>query len=457
MTTDVIDIESKRMNRPLLVPAWRREELAADDGGLRRSPHWLLAAIVGVFAVATAWAAFAPIDEIARGEGKVITTSQTQTVQNLEGGIVGQIYVKEGDTVRQGQVLFQLDPMRFASALREGQQGELGLRAKVGRLTAEVQGTALKMPPDVVRGSQTLAANETAVHQARQADLAGRKGQLAEQLAQREQELVELRSRRDRTQEQLSILEREMAITGPMVKEGIVSEVEQLRQQREATRIRTELEAAALAMPRVKSAIEEARRKIQDAESQFRSQAASELSAARNELAKVAETVPGLADRMTRTQVRSPVNGIVKTVANKTLGGVVQPGTTMAEIVAVEESMLVEARIRPQDIAFVTVGQKATVKFTTYDYSIYGGLEGIIVYISPDSAQPPPGQPGASPEPYYVAHVRTMEQGLAYKGRPLPVIPGMTAQVDVLTGRRTVMHYLLKPINKSRERAFTER
>ncbi len=454
--SDVPHVAVAKPKPPLLPPAWRPEELAADDGGLKRSPHWLLAAIIGFFAIALIWAWLAQIDEIARGEGKVITTSQTQYVQNLEGGIIDKIMVKEGDRVTKDQVLFQLDPLRFTSAYRESQQGELGLRAKVARLTAEVQGTALRMPADVIKNAKALADNELAVHQARLADLAGKNAVLREQLAQRTQELVELQSKRDRTQEQLEILTRENAITAPMVKEGAVSEVELLRLQRESARIGGERDAATLAIPRARSAIEEARRKMQDNESQFRSQAASELSAARNELAKVAEAVPGLEDKMARTLVRSPVNGVVKTIANKTPGGVVQPGTPMAEIVAVEDSLLVEARIRPQDIAFVKTGQTATVKLAAYDYSIYGGIEGTLVYVSADSIQPQ-AQPGQSAEPYYIAHVRTLKPGVEYRGKLLPVIPGMTGQVDILTGRRSVLYYLLKPINKTLERSLTER
>jgi len=448
------------MEKPLsrrLPPAWQPHELAADDGGLKRAPHWLLLAIIAFVVVALVWAWLAQVDEIARGEGRVITASQTQYVQNLEGGIIEKIMVKEGDLVKKDQVLFQLDGMRFASAYREGQQGELGLRAKVARLTAEVQGTPLQMPPEVVKNAKALADNELAVHRARLADLAGKNAVLREQLVQRQQEVLELLSKRDRTQEQLDLVRREIAITGPMVKEGLVSEVELLRLQRESTRIRTELEAATLAIPRAQSAVEEAKRKMQDNEAQFRSQAAGELSAARNELAKVAEVVPGLEDRMARTQVRSPVNGVVKTVANKTPGGVVQPGTPMAEIVAVEDTLLVEARIRPQDIAFVSIGQKAVVKLAAYDYSIFGGLEGTLEYVSADSVQPQSQQPGQAPEPYYIGHVRTLKPAIEYRGKLLPVIPGMTGQVDVLTGRRSVLYYLLKPINKVRERALTER
>lgn len=444
---------------PLLPPAWTREELSFDDGGHKRMPHVLLGLVVAFFVIALAWAAFGDIDEIARAEGKVITASQTQLVQNLEGGIITKILVKEGDLVEKDQVLFQLDDVRFASAFREGQQGELGLRAKVARLTAEVGRSQPAMPPEVVKGAPALAQNELSVFQARQRDLASRNSVLQEQLTQRRQEVVELQSKRDRTQEQIELLRREISITAPLVKQGAVSEVEMLRLDRDLSRLRSELEAATLAIPRAQAGIEEVRRKLEENDSQFRGQAANELSLARNELAKVAETVPALQDRMSRTQVRSPAKGIVKTIANKTPGGVVQPGTPFAEIVAIEDTLMVEARVRPQDIAFVTAGLPAVVKLAAYDFSIYGGLDAKVELVGADSTQPQgqAGQAAVTQEPYYIIHVRTTKPTLEFQGKALPVIPGMTASVDVLTGRRSVLHYLLKPLNKARERALTER
>ena len=454
-----VDVESKPVEKPKgprLPPAWKLEELSFDDGGNKRMPHVLLGLIAAFMVVLLLWAALADVDEIARAEGKVITASQTQLIQNLEGGIIEKILVREGDLVQKDQVLFQLDNVRFTSAFREGRQGELGLRAKVARLTAEVQKTRPLMPPEVEKGAPALAANELAVYTARQRDLGAKNAIMQEQLSQRRQDVVELQSKRDRTQEQIELLKQEITITAPMVKQGAVSEVELLRLQRDAARLRSELEAATLAIPRAQAAIEEAKRKIEDNEAQFRSQAAGELSIARNELAKVAETVPALEDRMSRTQVRSPVKGVVKTIANKTLGGVVQPGTPMAEVVAVEDTLLIEARVRPQDIAFVSVGQKASVKLAAYDYSIYGALDGKVEMVSADSMQPPQQQ-GQGAEPYYVIHARTMKSAVEHQGKALPVIPGMTAQVDVLTGKKSVLYYWLKPLNKARQKAMTER
>lgn len=441
---------------PTLPPAWKPEELSFDDGGMRRGPHLALWTIVGFVVVSLAWAAWSRIDEIARADGRVITSSQVQLVQNLEGGIIEKILVKEGELVQKDQVLFQLDSLRFESALREGAQGAWGLKAKVARLSAEVGKSKLAMPADVLKSAPDLARNETAVFEARQNDLAGKNSVLREQLSQRRQEVIELQSRRDRAQEQLELLRKEIAITAPLVKQGAVSEVEVLRLERDSARLRSELESAALAIPRAQSAIEEARRRMEDNETQFRAQAAAELSSARAELAKAAESVPALEDRVARTAVRSPVKGLVKTISNKTTGGVIQPGTPLAEVVPVEETLLVEARIRPQDIAFVMVGQKAVVKLSSYDYSIYGGLEATVEHVGADSVQPQQ-QGTVPPEPYYIAHVRTVKPAMEYAGRSLPVIPGMTASVDVLTGQRSILYYLLKPINKSRERALTER
>ena len=456
--SDIMDGESTPVAQParLLPPAWRPEELTADDPGLRRSPHWLLAAIAGFFVVAIAWAWLVDIDEIARGDGRVITASQTQLVQNLEGGIIAKIFVKEGERVKKDQVLFQLDDVRFASAFREGAQSALGLKAKVARLSAEVHAARPEMPPEVLKDAPALAENELGVYRARQADLLGKNAVLVEQLAQRRQEVVELQSKRDRTQEQLDLLKREIVITAPLVSKGAVSEVELLRLERDSARLRSELDAATLAIPRAQSAIEEAKKKIHDNEMQFRSQAAGELSQARNEMAKATEAVPGLEDRLARTVVRSPVNGIIKSISNKTPGGVVQPGTPLAEVVASEDSLVIETRVRPQDIGFVSVGQRATVKLAAYDYSIYGGLEARVEMVGADSVVPQ-SQTGVPGEPYYVAHVRTTKAALDYHGKSLAVIPGMTGQVDILTGRRSVLYYLLKPVNKARERALTER
>ena len=260
-----------------------------------------------------------------------------------------------------------------------------------------------------------------------------------------------MQSRAERLAEQLALADREIAITAPLVKRGVVSEVELLRLEREQTRTRTDLDQARLSVPRVRAAIEETRSKLADIDATFRAQAGAELAQAHADLARIAQQIPALEDRATRTVVRAPMQGIVKTVPNKTIGGVVQPGSPMVEMVPLEDTLLIETRLRPSDIAFVHAGQRAVVRVTAYDYSVFGGLEGKIEHVSADSTVPQQG------EPYYVAHVRTDTNAIDYHGKKLSIAPGMLASVDVITGKRSVLHYLTKPINRARERAMTER
>ena len=433
------------------IAGWISDRIRAEDMHSRRLPHVLLASVALFFVIAVAWAAFFEIEEVARGEGRVITQSQVQVVTNLEGGIIAEILVREGTVVKKGELLIRIDPTRFAAAYKEGEQSALVLKARIARLTAEAHGGALSMPAEVRKGSPTQAAGEGVLYRARQAELATKNQVLRQQLAQRESELKELRSRVERLAEQLVLVEREVTITAPLVKRGIVSEVELLRLEREQSRTRTDLEQARLAIPRTQAAIEEARGKLADVDATFRAQAAGELAQAQGELGKLAEQIPALEDRATRTVVRAPMDGIVKTIPNKTIGGVVQPGSPMIEIVPQEDNLLVEIRLRPADIAFVRVGQRAIVKVTAYDYSIFGGLEGKIEHVSADSTVPQQG------EPFYVAHVRTASNGIDYYGKKLSISAGMLASVDVITGKRSVLYYLGKPINRARERALTER
>jgi adhesin transport system membrane fusion protein len=430
---------------------WTPDQINAERVTERRFPHVLLISVTLFFVLAFVWAAFFKIEEVARGDGRVITKSQVQVVTNLEGGIISEIMVREGDVVKKDQPLMRIDPTRFVAAYREGEQGALALKAKMARLRAEASGAAFSMPPDVQKRAPSVAQQESALYRTHQVEVGTKSQVLRQQLSQRESELKELQSRGERLAEQLVLADREIAITAPLVKRGIVSEVELLRLEREQTRTRTDLEQARLSIPRAKAAIDEARGRLADAEAAFRSQAGNELAQAQGELNKVAEQMPALEDRATRTLVRAPMHGVVKTIPNKTVGGVVQPGSPMVEMVPVEDTLLIETRIKPADIAFLHVGQRAVVKVSAYDYSIFGGLEGKVEYISADSIVPQQG------EPFYIAHVRTNANAIDYYGKKLSISAGMLASVDVITGKRSILYYLTKPINRARERALTER
>jgi adhesin transport system membrane fusion protein len=322
---------------------------------------------------------------------------------------------------------------------------------KAARLEAELAGRPLAFTPELERENAQLAANERALYAARRQELDAKREILAQQLAQRRQELAEHQAKQARLRESLALAQREHAMTAPLAPKGIVSEVEVLRLEREVGRIGLDLESVTLALPRVEASIAEAARRIDDHQAGYRSAVGAELSQVRAELARASEALPALADRVSRTELKAPADGLVKRLKVNTIGGVVPPGSDVLEIVPMDDTLLVEARIRPEDIAFVRVGQRATVKLSAYDYSIYGGLAGTLEHVSADSIEADRGAV------YFLVRVRTDQAHLQHGGKRLPVIPGMTASVDVLTGKRTVLEYLLKPVNRARDRAFTER
>ncbi|TQV64026.1 MAG: HlyD family type I secretion periplasmic adaptor subunit [Halothiobacillaceae bacterium] len=408
---------------------------------------WLTALFVLLF---TGWAAIAELDEVTRGSGKVIPSRQVQVIQNLEGGIVAELRVHEGATVEAGEVLLRIDDTRFASSFRESEVHRNALKAKVARLQAEAEGKDFVSPGDVQASQPERVAQELALFNARKAELESNLAILRQQVAQRRQEVAELRSRSAHLAQGLALVGREIAMNEPLVRQGIVSEVEVLRLRREANVTRGELASTQLSIPRGESRLAEAQRKLEEVELSFRNQARLELNAGLAELSGLSESSVALEDRVSRTQVRAPVRGIVKQLRVNTVGGVVQPGMDLIEIVPLEDTLLVEARVRPADIAFIHPGLKAMVKFSAYDFAIYGGLEGKVEHISADTLQ-------NEKESYYLVRVRTGRNYLGRADAPLPIIPGMTATVDVLTGKKTLLHYLLKPVLRAREYALTER
>lgn len=403
-------------------------------------------------AIALLWAGNAKLDEITRGVGKVIPSRQMQIVQNLEGGILAEMLIKEGDIVAKDQIILRIDDTRFSSSLREGSGNYLALKAKAARLKAEADNTEFVMPEDVTQKQPQIAEQEIALFRSRQQELQSNIGILKQQVSQRNQELAELRARRDQLSRGYKLTAQELTMTKPLVAEGAISEVEVLRLERQVNEVRGELSATELAIPRVKSTYDEAVRKIEEIELVFRNKARGEYNETAVEVAKLSESNFAMEDRVSRTAVRSPVRGTVNRLLMNTVGGVIQPGMDLVEIVPLDDSLLVEARVRPADIGFIHPGQKAIVKFSAYDFGIYGGLEANVDHISADTILDE-----EKDESYYLVRVRTQQSYLGTKAKPLPIIPGMLADTDILTGKKTVLHYLLKPVLKAKERALTER
>jgi len=423
----------------------------ADFHAPRGFAHVLLFVIVAFFAAFFAWASWAELDEVTRGDGKVIPSRQVQVVQNLEGGIVAEILVREGAIVERGQILVRIDDVRAASDLRESRTRHLALLGALGRLRAEVDGAALAFPPEVVAEAPEVARNERALFAARKEALASELEILRSQAAQRGQELTELATRLGQLERSHALAVEELEITEPLATSRVVSKVQLLRLQRQVNDLAGELETTRLAVPRVEAALGEANRRIDERALSFRAEAQRELNAVQAEAAALEEVIAAEADMVSRTEVRSPVRGTVKQLFVNTVAGVIQPGADLVEIVPLEDNLLIEARVRPPDIAFLHPGQPAVVKVTAYDFAIYGGLDAVVEDISADTITDERG------ESFYRVRVRTHDNALHEADEPLPIIPGMTTQVDILTGDKTVLDYLLGPILRAKERALRER
>lgn len=425
-----------------------RKALVEDAPRIVRLTIWGLLAFL-LFALA--WAHFAIVDEVTRGEGKAIPSSRLQKIQNLEGGIVAELYAREGQIVDVGDPLLQLDDTRFASNVGETTADANSLTLRVERLTAEVEGREPDFAKDIAAQAPTLAANELALFNSRRQQLHAEIGGLEEQLVQRRQELRELASKQGQFRNSLALLRKEIEMSEPLVASGAISPVEVLRLKRAEVESRGQLDATTLAMPRAEAAIKEIDSKIGEARGRYRSEALTQLNEARTDLTKLQSTGKALEDRVRRTLVTSPVRGVVKQLMVNTVGGVIQPGSDIMEIVPLDDTLLIEAKIRPQDIAFLHPGQEAVVKFTAYDYTIYGGLKARLEYIGADSVTDDEGNS------FFLIHLRTDKSHLGSDEKPLLIIPGMIASVDIITGKKSVLSYLLKPIIRARAEALRER
>ena len=357
-----------------------------------------------------AWAHFAVLDVVTVGAGKVVPSSQVQIIQNMEGGILAELHVKEGDSVKAGQALLRIDDTRFISNYREGRARQLAGQAANVRLMAEASGVTPVFSSVMQREVPEVVKSEFLLFNTRRTEL--------------ENFIANI-------QKSLNSAMQELEMNQPLLEKGAVSEVELLRLRRQVSELQGQ--------------IDERRNK-------FRSEAQSEYNKNRAELEVNHESNIAAQDRVTRTTVRSPIDGIVKRVMVTTTGGVIQPGEKIMEIVSVTASLLVEAKVRPSDIAFVHPGQQAMVKVSAYDYSIYGGLKGSVEQISADAIDEE-----RKDESYYKVLVRTERNALGTQDKPLPIIPGMTATVEVMTGHKSVLDYLLKPLLKVQEGALRER
>ena len=408
----------------------------------------LLRSIGVAFTIALMWSAVSRIDEVTRGEGKVIPSRQLQVLQSLDGGVVSEILVREGDVVQPDQILLRIDQTRFVSSVRESRVQYTALVAKAARLRALTEGVDFVVPDEVAKEDPKTIEEERRLYESRRTELETTTSIAKQQLTQRQQELVEVRAKHEQAARAYELSAKELSVTRPLIASGAVSEVELLRLERDTGRFRGERDMAAAQISRIQASIQEATRKVEEVSLAFRNESGKELAETMAKLNSLAEGSVGLSDKVTRAVLRSPVKGTVKRLLINTVGGVVQPGKDVVEVVPLEDNLLLEARVLPRDIAFLRPGQKVVVKFTAYDFSIYGGLEGKLEHIGADSVIDEKGNA------FYTVRVRTNQPSL---GNNLPVIPGMVAEVDIITGEKSVLSYLLKPVLRAKARAFSER
>ncbi|RII81859.1 HlyD family type I secretion periplasmic adaptor subunit [Neopusillimonas maritima] len=407
---------------------------------------WFSLVVIAAFFI---WASLAQIDEVVKGSGKVVPSRQVQIIQSLDGGIVEELMVRTGEEVQAGQVLLRIDTTRFSSSLGESRAEWLALLAKAARLQALAENMPFQAPEIVLEESPEVAAMERELWQKRTEELAIAINIARDQLVQRQQELRETQANLAQAASSCQLTSRELNVTRPLLKSGAVSEVDLLRLQRDVAKFCGEEQAAKAQIERLQAAISESQSKLEEAEISIRNTARDELSDVRSRLAALSQSQLALADRVRLADIRSPVNGTVKTVLTNTVGGVVEPGEEVLEIVPNDDTLLLDVRVSPRDIAFLHPNQEAEVRFTAYDFAVYGGLDGEVEQIGADTFTDEDGNA------YYNIKVRTDQN---YVRNPdNPIIPGMVADVSILTGKRTVMQYLLKPILRAKNNALTER
>ncbi|MDA7817774.1 HlyD family type I secretion periplasmic adaptor subunit [Sulfurimonas sp.] len=397
------------------------------------------------------WASLAEIDEITRGDGDVIPYGQNKVIQNLEGGIVESILVKEGQIVKKGEVILKINNAKSTSASRTNEMKYNELEAKRLRLFAEANLLPFeaKTCDDADLESQIKLSENLYLSNKQEFDS---KDKSLKNLVQQKQQLYrEAAAKVKSLEKSLEFVTEEIVMTAPLVKEGVKSKVDFLKLKREANSIESDIEAAKLSLPRLSSTINEFKNRRNESKQLFINTAKKELNEVIAEISRLQTQQVAFSDQVDRTMVKSPVEGIVQKLFINTVGGVIQPGADLVEIVPTNKNLFLEIKIKPSDIAFIHPGAEAKVKVSAYDFAIHGGLIGKVVNISPDTIT------DKKENTFYLIHVTTKKNYLGTKEHPLHIIPGMTVSVDIVTGQKTVMQYILKPILKSKQYVFTER
>jgi membrane fusion protein, adhesin transport system len=437
--------------------AFSNDVRAAVELRTPRTSRMLLFASAGLMVTFLIWANFAVLDEVKRGNGRVVPSRQTQVVQSLEGGIISELLVQEGSIVDKDQPLARIEDTNFASQFGEIRERRGAAAARVARLEAETLGQkTVAFPDDLAKVAPRAVETERSVFDAHMRKIAQDTDVIAQQESEKQKEIEEARASETRFSETLTLLTRETELTRKLYEQHVVPEIEMLRADRQATDMRGQLAVVRATMVKTQAAVQEAHSRLLNVTTNFRAQAEDDLAKSRGDLAVLDENIKSAQDRVRRTELRSPVHGVVNKLNVNTIGAVVAPGASLMEIVPLDDTLLVEGRIRPQDIAFIRPDHEAVVKLSAYDSSVYGSLHGKVERISADTITDEKGDKNERGETFYRVMVRTEKNHLGTTEHPLPIIPGMVATVEILTGHKTVLDYLLKPARTLRDDAFHE-
>lgn len=441
----VTNLASRDLHPPR---SWTMDAAWAFEDQKETRGRGLIYAVALAFIALLVWAGVAPIDEVASGTGRAVSSLGNQIVQSVDGGIVEEIFIRQADKVQKGDVLVRIDPTRFDSMLGQQKARTMSLQAKAARLEALATDSPFEPAGELAEAIPAIVESERKLYGTNLKEFSERAQVITEQIKQRRQEMAEASSRAAHASQAYNLAAQELELTRPLLTSGAVPKMEVLRLEKALSQANAERSQARAQIARIRASIEEGEGQLKELDSRTRGQWRNELNATLGELEGLAEGNKALTDRILHSEVKAPVTGTVKRLAVNTTGAVVMPGGVVAEIVPEEETLYVEAQLSPKDRAFIRPGQEAVVKFTTYEYAVYGGMEGRIEYIAPDTITDERGFT------YYPGRIRIDRSSF---GEDLPILPGMVAQVDIKTGKRTVLAYILRPILRAQQSALRER
>lgn len=413
---------------------------------------WALLSVIGLFlACMISWAAVAEVDEVTRGSGKIIPSQDLQKVQTMHGGMIKDMLVHEGQRVQRGDLLLVLDTTASQSEYNQLEQKKFALQAQIERLTAEIKGADLAFSPGLAESAPAVTLTQQRLFEGRRSELASELAVLEQQKRQKIKEMSEAQSEFDTATKGLVFSQSEISMIQPLVERGIEPKLSLIQLQRTHAELQGKQQTAKIRIERLTLALAEIAERFKTMHETFRKEALQELSKATAELAELEQSLPAYASKVERSEIRSPVDGIVNQILKTTIGGVAQPGESLVEIVPVDDDFLVEAHIKPADIGFLHPGQRVKVKLTAYDFARYGSLDGELSTIGADAIELP-----ETKEPVYPVVVRVFSRLTDASGKPLDIVPGMVAEINILTGSKTVLNYFVEPVVKVKKNAFTE-